>query len=270
MGGEKRRQKSLRIGVHHANAVVWGPVYRTHLDASRCKKCRRRSSDVNRCCTLSMLCARMSRCVCSGIAESAARGSASISSTVSGRAGASGSAEAAAAAAEAFGSGAHPVPVPVPVPDDDARTVANDGRSPRVASGSSRGGAAARYWRYRASAPHLYIGREETDARRETRSFLSVRAEETAPRGRDGDGDGDGTGTGTGWDGENGRRTPGARRRRRRRRARRARPSRGRWRARPRALPSLPPRLSSSRLARRAVLPPTVNVVFHPPLGFNI
>jgi len=29
MGGEKRRRKSLRIGVHHANAVVWGPVYRT-------------------------------------------------------------------------------------------------------------------------------------------------------------------------------------------------------------------------------------------------
>ena len=26
-----RRQKSLRNGVHHANAVVWGPVYRTHL-----------------------------------------------------------------------------------------------------------------------------------------------------------------------------------------------------------------------------------------------
>ena len=26
-----RRQKSLRIGVHHANWVVWGPVYRTHL-----------------------------------------------------------------------------------------------------------------------------------------------------------------------------------------------------------------------------------------------
>ena len=26
-----RRAKSLRIGVHHANAVVWGPVYRTHL-----------------------------------------------------------------------------------------------------------------------------------------------------------------------------------------------------------------------------------------------
>eukprot|EP00982_Pelagococcus_subviridis_P014883 31364-Pelagococcus_subviridis.AAC.14 len=28
-GGETRRVKSLRIGVHHANAVVWGPVYRT-------------------------------------------------------------------------------------------------------------------------------------------------------------------------------------------------------------------------------------------------
>eukprot|EP00982_Pelagococcus_subviridis_P009696 30938-Pelagococcus_subviridis.AAC.3 len=25
-----RREKSLRIGVHHANAAVWGPVYRTH------------------------------------------------------------------------------------------------------------------------------------------------------------------------------------------------------------------------------------------------
>ena len=34
MGGEKPRQKSLRIGVHHANAVVWGPVYRTRLDPS--------------------------------------------------------------------------------------------------------------------------------------------------------------------------------------------------------------------------------------------
>ena len=31
MGGERRREKSLRIGVHHANAVVWEPVYRTHL-----------------------------------------------------------------------------------------------------------------------------------------------------------------------------------------------------------------------------------------------
>eukprot|EP00982_Pelagococcus_subviridis_P008081 30807-Pelagococcus_subviridis.AAC.8 len=32
MGGEKRREvKSLRIGVHLADAVVWEPVYRTHL-----------------------------------------------------------------------------------------------------------------------------------------------------------------------------------------------------------------------------------------------
>ena len=31
MSGEMRREKSLRIGVHHANGVVWGPVYRTHL-----------------------------------------------------------------------------------------------------------------------------------------------------------------------------------------------------------------------------------------------
>jgi hypothetical protein len=28
------RRKSLRIGVHLANAVVWGPVYRTHLPPS--------------------------------------------------------------------------------------------------------------------------------------------------------------------------------------------------------------------------------------------
>ena len=35
MGGERRRQKSLRNGVHHANAVVWGPVYRTHLFVHR-------------------------------------------------------------------------------------------------------------------------------------------------------------------------------------------------------------------------------------------
>eukprot|EP00982_Pelagococcus_subviridis_P016511 31481-Pelagococcus_subviridis.AAC.8 len=26
-----RRRRSLRIGVHHANAAVWEPVYRTHL-----------------------------------------------------------------------------------------------------------------------------------------------------------------------------------------------------------------------------------------------
>jgi len=34
MGGEMRRAKSLRIGVHHANAVVWGTVCRTHLTTS--------------------------------------------------------------------------------------------------------------------------------------------------------------------------------------------------------------------------------------------
>ena len=32
MGGERRRGKSLRIGVHHANAVVWEPVYRGDLE----------------------------------------------------------------------------------------------------------------------------------------------------------------------------------------------------------------------------------------------
>eukprot|EP00982_Pelagococcus_subviridis_P013983 31298-Pelagococcus_subviridis.AAC.4 len=32
LGGERRRAKSLRNGVHHADAAVWGPVlYRTHL-----------------------------------------------------------------------------------------------------------------------------------------------------------------------------------------------------------------------------------------------
>ena len=31
MGGERRGTKSLRIGVHHADAVVWEPVYRTRL-----------------------------------------------------------------------------------------------------------------------------------------------------------------------------------------------------------------------------------------------
>jgi len=30
VGGEMRRQKSLRNRVHHADGVVWGPVYRTH------------------------------------------------------------------------------------------------------------------------------------------------------------------------------------------------------------------------------------------------
>ncbi len=27
LGGEKGREKSLRIGVHHADGVVWGPVW---------------------------------------------------------------------------------------------------------------------------------------------------------------------------------------------------------------------------------------------------
>eukprot|EP00982_Pelagococcus_subviridis_P007184 30491-Pelagococcus_subviridis.AAC.2 len=31
LGGENRREKSLRNGVHHADGVVWGPVYRTRL-----------------------------------------------------------------------------------------------------------------------------------------------------------------------------------------------------------------------------------------------
>ena len=39
MSGETRREKSLRIGVHHADAVVWEPVYRTHPSPPR----RRRS-----------------------------------------------------------------------------------------------------------------------------------------------------------------------------------------------------------------------------------
>ena len=31
MTEEEIAEKSLRIGVHNADAVVWGPVYRTHL-----------------------------------------------------------------------------------------------------------------------------------------------------------------------------------------------------------------------------------------------
>ena len=37
-----RREKSLRIGVHHADAVVWEPVYRTHLRRTRRRKASRR------------------------------------------------------------------------------------------------------------------------------------------------------------------------------------------------------------------------------------
>ena len=29
MSGEMRREKSLRIGVHFANGIVWGPVSET-------------------------------------------------------------------------------------------------------------------------------------------------------------------------------------------------------------------------------------------------
>ena len=41
------REKSLRNGVHHANAVVWGPVYRTRLTRSRRRipRIRRRPVD---------------------------------------------------------------------------------------------------------------------------------------------------------------------------------------------------------------------------------
>ena len=35
VGGETRREKSLRIGVNHADAVVRGPVYRSHLHRRR-------------------------------------------------------------------------------------------------------------------------------------------------------------------------------------------------------------------------------------------
>ena len=39
----KRRAKSLRIGVHHANAIVWGPVYRRTFDRSIRSDRRRRA-----------------------------------------------------------------------------------------------------------------------------------------------------------------------------------------------------------------------------------
>jgi len=34
MGGERRWQKSLRIGVHHANGVVWEPVRYSNAPAA--------------------------------------------------------------------------------------------------------------------------------------------------------------------------------------------------------------------------------------------
>ena len=39
-----RREKSLRIGVHHADAVVWGPVCRTRLRRSIASSALSRSS----------------------------------------------------------------------------------------------------------------------------------------------------------------------------------------------------------------------------------
>jgi hypothetical protein len=42
-----RQEKSLRIGGHHANAVVWGPVYRTHrADALELSQRGRRQRDL--------------------------------------------------------------------------------------------------------------------------------------------------------------------------------------------------------------------------------
>ena len=42
LGTEMRREKSLRISVHHATAVVWGPVYRARL---RLRRVRQREHD---------------------------------------------------------------------------------------------------------------------------------------------------------------------------------------------------------------------------------
>eukprot|EP00982_Pelagococcus_subviridis_P014861 31363-Pelagococcus_subviridis.AAC.12 len=44
LGVEMPRQKSLRNGVHHANAVVWGPVYGTHLGHLRRHVVEKRAS----------------------------------------------------------------------------------------------------------------------------------------------------------------------------------------------------------------------------------
>jgi hypothetical protein len=38
MGGEMRLAKSLRNGVHHADGVVWGPVYKTRLTHHRVRE----------------------------------------------------------------------------------------------------------------------------------------------------------------------------------------------------------------------------------------
>ena len=47
VGAERRREKSLRIGVHHADAVVWEPVYRTHLRQRRGRVSVRRQPRVD-------------------------------------------------------------------------------------------------------------------------------------------------------------------------------------------------------------------------------
>ena len=53
LGGEMRRErKSLRIGVHLANAVVWGPV-RTRSYGDRREKRTRLRSDAERFATSS-------------------------------------------------------------------------------------------------------------------------------------------------------------------------------------------------------------------------
>eukprot|EP00982_Pelagococcus_subviridis_P005661 29767-Pelagococcus_subviridis.AAC.1 len=49
LGGERRRErKSLRNGVHHANAVVWGPVYRTRLSVASAPRHPRRRTGRSR------------------------------------------------------------------------------------------------------------------------------------------------------------------------------------------------------------------------------
>ena len=47
VGGERRRQKSLRNCVHDACGVVWGAVYRTHLTGLGC--CSASSPSSRRC-----------------------------------------------------------------------------------------------------------------------------------------------------------------------------------------------------------------------------
>ena len=77
MGGENRRAKSLRNGVHHANAVVWGPVRgrRTRLTAASTASVAVLICDVARSrVSLSRASAAL---VAASLASSAARSSAS-------------------------------------------------------------------------------------------------------------------------------------------------------------------------------------------------